>query len=100
MNGQTHSEKMFALVEEWQNGLYSQQEFCRQKKINFNKFQYWLKKFRGRKEINPVGFIPVNISTPAKSPLNLEILYPNGVVLKVPFSADLNQIKGLINLAG
>ena len=98
MNGQIHQEKMFLLIREWQNGGLTQNAFFKEKRINFNKFQYWLKKFRSLDKKESPAFIPVRIEPPVEEALNLEIVYPNGVVLKVPFRTDLNQIRNLVNL--
>ena len=93
-------------------------DFCRNECILESKFYYWQRKSRerdSRKEQSP-GFVPIvfpgsNPLPPAKglsrpalehvAPGNdnvLEIVYPNGVKVRVPAGIDLSRLRSLILL--
>lgn len=43
---QSLQQLMFSLIEVWKSCGKSQQEFCREKELDYNKFQYWLRKYK------------------------------------------------------
>lgn len=88
-------EEMFALVESYQQSSQSQKEFCQEQGIKPSTFSYWIKKKR-LSEKPSVGFIKID-TTPALEENHLEILYPNGVRLKIK-EKDLSVISALIRL--
>lgn len=95
-------------------------EFCRNESIVESKFYYWQKRLRehnyrrGRKS----GFFPIVFTGSNPSPATkdvvqhqtipehvdptpgnvLEIVYPNGVKVRVPMGADPTQLRSLILL--
>lgn len=91
------------------------EEFCRNECIVRSKFYYWQRKLR--KSSQPPGFVPVVFtgtglsSQPASMlprqpvpgghpPGNevYEIVYPDGVVLRVPRGTGMEQLRSLILL--
>ena len=44
--------EMFAVIEKYQAGGLRQKAFCRQEKLKYPTFQYWLKKYR-QAQANP-----------------------------------------------
>jgi hypothetical protein len=88
-------EKMFALVETYQQSGQSQKEFCKEQHIKTSTFSYWIKRKRMR-ENPPSSFLKVD-ATPTLSSEGLEIWYPNGVRLKLA-QLDISILSALIKL--
>lgn len=76
----------------------SNKDFCQQKGIGQAMFYYWQKKLSESQHNNPEGFIPIQINKDKGHP-EMEILYPNGVRLKLAPTTDLSIIRILIGLA-
>lgn len=96
-------------------------EFCRNECVQESKFYYWQRRLRehNHHEEQPSGFVPIVFSgstppLPTKNRVQqklipehadpsadnvLEIVYPNGVKMRVPMEANLAQIRSLILLA-
>ena len=80
---QSLQQLMFSLIEVWKSCGKSQQEFCREKDLDYNKFQYWLRKYkRSNLETGlPVRrhkFTRIKIeSQPAEKGL-IELIFPDG----------------------
>ena len=95
-------------------------DFCANECILHSKFYYWKKKLHEYYQLReqPSDFVPIvfsgsNTQLPTKRkaqqkllPENadqvacdvFEIVYPNGVKLRVPSGADINQLRSLILL--
>lgn len=93
-------------------------DFCFNEGIYTSKFYYWKKKRRDQQleSESPSGFIPIvfnTVKTPIsktdceKKPLTvnhlssdniIEIAYPNGVIVRMPQTADIKQLQSLILL--
>ena len=87
-------EKMYQLVESYQQSGKSQKEFCIQSGIRLAKFNYWIRKFRQQQP--SAGFLKIETGL-ASEQQELEICYPNGVRLKAT-AADLSLLSQLIRL--
>ena len=93
-------------------------DFCSNEGIYMSKFYYWKRKCKDQQRENqrPSGFIPIVLNTP-QTPLNntvcenrpsaqshlsfdniIEIVYPNGVIVRMPQQADIKQLQSLILL--
>ncbi len=84
-------------IEAWQTGNQTQQVYCRENNLKYQKFIYWRNKFRRKQSPIEQAFIPVQLGQPViPTPAELEIAYPNGVRLRVP--ADIQLIGQLIRL--
>jgi hypothetical protein len=86
-------------------------DFCSNEGIPTSTFYYWRKKLRGN---NPgKGFIPLIVKPPQTSlsrgngkasyrgvddEVFLELVYPNGTLLRVSRDMDLAQLRALIHL--
>lgn len=99
-----------------ESGL-SVRDFCHNECIHEAKFYYWQKKFRDHEaqEPAPSGFIPLifpegHSSGPTlpstaqhggvpSTDSSYEILYPNGVILRLPVSIDFHRLQSLIFLS-
>ena len=89
-------EKMYQLVEQYQQSGKSQKEYCHTTGIGLAKLNYWIRRYREQQALS-AGFIKL---TPlvAEQQQELEILYPNGVRLKAS-AANLSLISQLIHLS-
>lgn len=103
--------KMFALIETWEKSGQSQSAFCTAHSISLSKFGYWRSKWlainSSSEDASSPTFIPINpIEIPAADSITnvhstsehfYEIIYPNGVQLRLP-SLDLSVLAQLLNL--
>lgn len=85
-------EEMLSLIEQWHESGKTQKVFCQEQGITFTTFYYWLRHYR--RSLEEDGFMPVEINAGA----NIEIRYPDGVVLQLPATTRLAVIKQLISL--
>lgn len=100
-----------------QSGLQLK-DFCLNEGIYSSKFYYWKKKLKDqqRETQGPSGFIPI-VFNAAKIPINsadcesqpsvenhlscdkiIEIVYPNGVIVRMSSGSDIKQLQSLILL--
>lgn len=90
-------EEMYQLVEDYQNSGKTQKEYSREAKIGYAKFNYWVCKYRALHPTPAPGFIKIEALQDNQQPQDLEVLYPNGVKLKIT-GADLSLLSQLIRL--
>jgi hypothetical protein len=91
-------EDMFKLVEECLASGKSKKAFCREKNIPQWRYFYWQKKYYQQQSISSQAeFVLLNPSETSKHQ-ELKIAYPNGVVVIVPSSISLLEMKKLIQL--
>ncbi len=113
--------KHFELVyDRFQSSGLSVKDFCQNECILQSKFYYWNKRLREHTQDKdqPSTFVPIvftgsNTQLPAKRKIQqkstlehadpvasdvFELVYPNGVKLRVPIGADINQLRALILL--
>lgn len=92
------SEEWFSLIQECRTSGLAVRDFCSIKGIHPSNFYYWVKRQRSTDE---TGFVPVTISKPAvHSSLQqmVEIVYPNGVSLRLSSEVDIRMLSQLIRL--
>jgi transposase-like protein len=85
-------EEMLSLIEQWKESGKKQQAFCQEHDITFSTFYYWLKRYR--RGIEESSFLPVEISSGS----NIEIRYPDGIILQLPAAVKLSTLRQLLNL--
>ena len=113
--------QQFELVyDRFQSSGLSVKDFCANECILHSKFYYWKKKLIEQKQLKeqssdfvPIVFSGSNTQLPAKRKVQhkpilehndpasgdvFEIVYPNGVKLRVQAGADINQLRSLILL--
>ncbi|QDH78993.1 IS66 family insertion sequence element accessory protein TnpB [Echinicola soli] len=90
-------EEMAALVEEFKTTGLTQKTFSAQKGIGYPKFNYWYRKLEGEHSREPTGFLPVRTRGSSLPAETVEVVYPNGVKLRVP-GGDLSLLSNLIKL--
>ena len=89
---------MMEVVREWEQSGKSQKVFCQIKNIPHSKFYYWLRKFRNNQTSDSqTDFIAVRIRQ-NKSVGDLDIQYPNGVIIKLHPPVDLVMVKTLLQI--
>lgn len=86
-------EQMELEIRKWRESGLKKKEYCQQHGITVSAFSYWITRIN---QNNGKGFIP--LIPPAKSDTScIEVIYPNGVRLKVS-NSDLRIISRLISL--
>jgi hypothetical protein len=90
-------ERMFELIEQWQQSGLSQKAFCEQHSTRYYVFHYWYKRYRQNKEEgNNSSFVKLQIAKPAGTS-SVEIIYPGGIRLLFHEPVSSNYLKGLIS---
>lgn len=93
---QRNREEMFALIEQWKESSEPRKAFCQKHGLAESTFSYWYSKYR--KSTNnsgqPGGFVNVQPSLHD----NLEVVYPNGVKIRLPQDTSLADLRALIQL--
>ena len=80
MADQVKQQLMFSLIEVWKKGEQTQQEFCKEKDLDYNQFQYWFRRYKQANGISPqaktsFSRIKMNQQPTASS---MEIVFPDG----------------------
>jgi hypothetical protein len=89
-------DEMFSLIQKWKDSSLSQKRFCKEHGQNLGTFLYWIKKYRTQTSVErsptfiPVQFLHQNVQ--------LNIRYPNGVVIEIPSTTPVETLKTLISL--
>ena len=96
-----NQEKMFLMIEQWEESGMTQYEFCQSRKIPKWTFYYWHKKHKEEKEDSENPFIPITIKNDNKFSVvhcGITIHYPNGVQLTITSQPTAGYIMELINI--
>ena len=74
----------------------SQKEYCRENKLNYNTFKYWLRKIKNGGKILKKKFhkIPINLNGSVSS--EVTIILANGIQVKAKSLSDIKSVKSLI----
>ena len=88
-------EEMFPIIEAWQSSGLTKQVFCDQQGMAKSVFFYWHKKYKA--EQDPGGFLPMKIADDS-SHTKIEIVYPNGIILKFPSHTSSAIIRQYLHL--
>lgn len=94
-----------SIYEEWKASGLSVQQYCENIGMRENRFYYWKAKFQNATLPSPTGsFIPVKMNSriglaakSQSSPL-CEVIYPNGVTVRITTDMTLDQLRQLITL--
>lgn len=84
---------MLQLVEMYEQSGQSQRAFCQEQGLKLSQFIYWIHKVRKEKQAMS-GFVQVS---PPEPVIQLEVIYPNGVKVRVP-ARDLQLLSRLLHL--
>ena len=97
---QTLQQLMFSLIDVWKGSGRTQQEFCREKELDYNKFQYWLRKYKTAhgqaKEESSPGFVRVKVKEVEKIFGRVELVYPDGRKLIFHDSVEASFLRSLM----
>lgn len=74
-------QEMFALIDEFENSSLNARNFCKAKGVVPSTFYYWKKKKTRMESPEGEGFITIS-PTPVKDG-SLELIYPNGIRLRL-----------------
>ena len=76
-------EEMYPLVEQWLESGERQLTFCDSHNLTVSTFSYWVRKYRRQNNVSEAGssFVPLSIQSPVGR--EIEIIYPNGVKVRV-----------------
>ncbi len=79
---QTTQQLMFSLVELWSSSDLTQLDFCRKKELNYQKFHYWLRKYKViRREVTSdkvaASFVKVDLPSMVTTGV-VELCLPDG----------------------
>lgn len=87
---------MMVLMREWTSGNQSREDFCNDHGLTLSTFGYWRTQYR--KQTDPQaackGFIQLTTIPQSR----LEVVYPNGVMVRLADDCSLAQLRSLIDL--
>jgi len=92
--------KMYRLIDVWQNSGLSQASFCRQHGIAPTTFRDWLKRYKATKNQSSSltkGFVPVKVEQMPNKIFDAELMFPNGISVRLNKSIDTTLLTHLIN---
>ena len=95
-----HRNRMFSLIESWQQSGLSQKAFCEQQPIAVHQFCYWHKIFRSQNDLSIAGVSKgfIELHTQAPSPeAAIEILFSCGHRLLFHQPVAASFIKAIIS---
>ena len=81
MADQVKQQLMFSLIEVWKQAGQSQQEFCKSKEIDYNQFQYWLRRYKKANGVDLASkpsFSRINVLDELPKSSTMELVYPDG----------------------
>jgi hypothetical protein len=90
----TTEQLMFSLIEVWKGSTQTQQEFCKQKDLDYQKFQYWFRKYRAvhsEDKTDSKFFRQLKLKTPVQfNGPGVELIFPDGrkVIFHQPVDAS------------
>ena len=96
-----HRRDMFSLIRKYEKSNISAREFYRQYNLPEHIFYYWRRKYKEAHGPSEQGFLPVEMGPPVL-PLvdeprgDVQIRYPNGVLVTLDKSVSISRIKALI----
>lgn len=86
---------MFRLIRQWEECEKDRATFCREFGLTVATFSYWRTKYlRALKSTTSGEFVELK----ALTPMPVEIVYPNGVMIRLPQSSSISDLKALIRL--
>ena len=88
-------EDMFRLISLWEESPEDQATFCKEHGLTVATFSYWRTKYRkSQKSSSSQGFVELK----PISDLPIEIVYPNGVIIRLPQSSTTFELKAMVQL--
>lgn len=96
----TTQQLMFSLIEVWQRSDKSQQEFCNEKDIEYQKFTYWFRKYKAVH--SPTGtdskfFKQIKLKEQSQVSTHVELVLPDGRKLIFHQPVDASFLRALLS---
>ncbi len=88
-------EDMFDLIRQREESNEDRISFCKTHRLSLATFSYWRTKYRKSLRATSQGFVELK---PASCSM-LEIIYPNGVIIRLPPSSPLSDVQALVRLS-
>lgn len=100
------AQQMVTLVEQYLSSGLTQKQFCRQESVPLSTLHYWLRHYRRKNQNSQqtsAEFIPLGFTSKRNMPAPLSqptyaVEYPNGVLVRLFGSVDVQLISRLVNL--
>jgi hypothetical protein len=89
------AEEMYPLIELWLETRPNQSDFREKHQIPRSVFAYWLKKYRAERSVEESGGGFVALSVKSAPAGQVEVVFPNGVVVRMGSGADTGFIREL-----
>lgn len=99
MADQVKQQLMFSLIEVWKKGEQSQQDFCKEKDLDYNQFQYWLRRY---KQVNGLVsgeksfFARIKVPRESANASALELIFPDGKRIVFHQPVDPSFVRSLL----
>ena len=97
----TTEQLMFSLIEVWRSGNLTQVEFCRQKDLDYQKFHYWLRKYkdsRGEVASSKAAHSFIKVDLPSMvSTGAVELCLPDGRKLIFHQPVEVSFLRSLLS---
>ena len=95
-NSRTNAE-MFPIVAGFSSSGKTVKEYAKFHGIKYYTYKYWLRKYRAaqkqeQKKSTPLDFIPLNITAVKLEEHSLDIVFPNGVQIRLSTVLDIEAI--------
>ena len=88
-------EEMFSLIRQWEESEKNRATFCKEFGLTVATFSYWRTKYlRALRSDTSGEFVELKPLTQ----IPMEIVYPNGVIIRLPQSSSRSDLKALIRL--
>lgn len=97
-------EEMYKLVSKWEASKETKTSFCKVHQINIPTFTYWVQKYKIAKgsiedKDKSKKFIALELEGSSHSHSNfVEVLYPNGVRLRLNNQPSVNYLQSLVQI--
>jgi len=89
MNLTEKRQYMFSLIDQWKKSGLSQRKFSKIHGVDYRQLNYWIG--AKAKTESSGSFIPLHPSTDDQSPNKIEVVFPNGVIVRTTFVRDIIQ---------
>lgn len=87
---------MYRHVQQWKQSNLTQQAYCLKEHLKLPSFSYWVQKHNKQQKLDTHSDF-ITLSKPTSFQSSYEIVYPNGVILRVN-SKDLSELSTLLKL--
>ncbi len=95
----TTKEERKEWVEKWQVSGVLQDEWCKAHDLSTHTFRKWVSRYRKEEQDVNSAFIPLEMEAQKSFPSSpLEVIYPNGVQVRISSLLPTDQLKSLIYL--